>query len=119
MALYGNLRDLPIDQLIHLLLKRTGVLSIEVEGDTFVFEIQTGTLVRASQESHFFNLDEARSVFRDLLTVSEGNYGFIGAPVMSSMGAINYPLAKIFLETQTNLRIKPEPSMVIQPQVDL
>jgi hypothetical protein len=111
MAIYGNLQNLPIDQLIHLLLKHTGVLSIEIAGDTFVFEIEAGTLVRASQESHFYSLDEARSVFRDLLQASEGSYGFIGAPVMSGMGSINYPLAKIFMETQTDLRLKAEPNM--------
>lgn len=108
MALYGNLRYISIDHLIHLLLQRTGVLSIEVGADTFVFELEAGTLVRASQESHFYSLDEARSVFRDLMQASEGRYGFIGAPVMSGMGAINYPLAKIFTETQTDLRDKPE-----------
>lgn len=107
MALYGNLRYIPIDHLIHLLLKRTGVLSVEVGEDTFVFELEAGTLVRASQESHFYSLDEARSVFRDLLQASEGTFGFIGAPVMTGMGAINYPLAKIFNETQTDLRLKP------------
>ena len=108
MALYGNLQHTPIDHLIHLLLKRTGVLSVEVGEDTFVFELEAGTLVRASQESHFYNLDEARSVFRDLLRASEGKYGFIGAPVMGGMGAINYPLAKIFNETQTDIGLKPE-----------
>lgn len=119
MALYGNLRDIPIDQLIYLLLKRTGVLSVEVAGDTFVFELRAGTLVRASQENHFLNLNEARAAFRDLLKASEGSYGFIGAPVMEGMRAINYPLARIFLETQTDLRIGSDSSTGIQPRADL
>jgi hypothetical protein len=114
MALYGNLRDQPIDHLIHSLLKLTGVLSVEVGDDTFVFEIQAGTLVRASQENHFYNLDGVRSVFHDLLQASEGKYGFIGAPVMGGMGAINYPLATIFNETRTDLRVKAEQGLGVR-----
>ena len=119
MAIFGNLRDMPLLDLLSMLGRRSGLLEVwnlPGEQDSYLLALERGRLLWVKANGRRLDALQARSCLFALASAAEGAFEFVPTQPPEENPHLDWPLERLLLSvTSTQDEISQQRSLLPDP----
>jgi len=119
MAIFGNLKDMPLVDLLSLLGRRSGLLEVWAlpgEQDSYLLALEQGRLLWVKANGRRLDALQARSCLFALASAAEGAFEFVPAQPPEESPHLDWPVERLLLSvTSTQDEISQQRSLLPDP----